>query len=122
MGLQSSGKSTMLNSMFNLKFAVAAGRCTKGIYMLPVILDHQLREKHGFDFILIFDTEGLRAMDLGMNNNNRAKDNEMATTCVATADLTLINSMRMQNTELYELLGIVVHAILRFKKEADKND
>jgi hypothetical protein len=46
----------------------------------------------------------------------------MATTCVATADLTLINSMRMQNTELYELLGIVVHAILRFKKEADKND
>lgn len=39
MGLQSSGKSTMLNCMYNSKFAVAAGRCTKGIYMLPVMLD-----------------------------------------------------------------------------------
>ena len=43
MGLQSSGKSTMLNCMFNSKFAVAAGRCTKGIYMLPVILDKEMR-------------------------------------------------------------------------------
>ena len=85
----------MLNSMFNLKFAVAAGRFTKGIYMLPVILDEELRRAKGYDFILIFDTEGLRAMELGINNNNRVKDNEMATTCVAVADLTLINSMRM---------------------------
>jgi hypothetical protein len=30
--------------MFNLKFAVAAGRCTKGIYMVPVILDDELRK------------------------------------------------------------------------------
>ena len=85
----------MLNSMFNLKFAVAAGRCTKGIYMLPVILDEELRRTKGYDFILIFDTEGLRAMELGINNNNRVKEIKMATTCVAVADLTLINSMRM---------------------------
>ena len=30
LGLQSSGKSTLLNSMFNLKFLVSDGRCTKG--------------------------------------------------------------------------------------------
>jgi GTPase Era involved in 16S rRNA processing len=119
MGLQSSGKSTMLNSMFNSKFAVAAGRCTKGIYMLPVMLDKELRAQFNnqFDYILMFDTEGLRAMELGMSNDNRVKDNEMATTSVSVADVTLINSMRMQNTELYELLGIVSTAILKFQQK-----
>ena len=116
MGLQSSGKSTMLNCMFNSKFAVAAGRCTKGIYMLPVILDAKLRNEYKFDYVLIFDTEGLRAMELGMNDDNRVKDNEMATTSVSVADVTLVNSMRMQNTELYELLGVVATAILKYQK------
>jgi len=116
MGLQSSGKSTMLNCMFNSKFAVAAGRCTKGIYMLPVILDENLRKEFKFDYVLIFDTEGLRAMELGINDDNRVKDNEMATTSVSVADVTLVNSMRMQNTELYELLGVVATAILKFQK------
>lgn len=63
MGLQSSGKSTLLNTQYNLKFAVAAGRCTKGIFMLPVILSKELREANGgkLHFMLLFDTEGLRA-------------------------------------------------------------
>jgi ABC-type lipoprotein export system ATPase subunit len=43
MGLQSSGKSTLLNTQYNLKFAVSAGRCTKGIFMLPVVLSKELR-------------------------------------------------------------------------------
>lgn len=66
--------------------------------------------------MLIFDTEGLRAMELGMNEDNRVKDNEMATTSVSVADVTLVNSMRMQNTELYELLGVVATAILKYQK------
>jgi len=61
MGLQSSGKSTFLNTQYNLRFAVAAGRCTKGIFMLPVILNKELRKKYKVDFMLLFDTEGLRA-------------------------------------------------------------
>ena len=97
MGLQSSGKSTMLNCLFNSKFAVAAGRCTKGIYMLPVILDEELREKFKFDFVLIFDTEGLRAINLGMNEDKNFKNNEMATTSVSVADITLLNSMHIQD-------------------------
>lgn len=65
----------------------------------------------------MFDTEGLRAMELGMSNDNRVKDNEMATTSVSVADITMINSMRMQNTELFELLGIVTSAILKFQQK-----
>jgi hypothetical protein len=55
-------------------------------------------------------------MELGMNEDNRVKDNEMATTSVSVADVTLVNSMRMQNTELYELLGVVATAILKYQK------
>ena len=51
-----------------------------------------------------------------MNDENRVKDNEMATTSVSVADVTLVNSMRMQNLELYELLGVVATAILRYQK------
>jgi len=62
MGLQSSGKSTLLNTQYNLRFAVSAGRCTKGIFMLPVILSDELRKEYEgkLDFMLLFDTEGLK--------------------------------------------------------------
>ncbi|KAK1335978.1 hypothetical protein QTO34_003778 [Cnephaeus nilssonii] len=33
LGLQSSGKSTLLNALFGLQFTVSAGRCTRGAYM-----------------------------------------------------------------------------------------
>jgi ABC-type phosphate/phosphonate transport system ATPase subunit len=32
LGPQSSGKSTLLNAMFGCNFAIAEGRCTKGVY------------------------------------------------------------------------------------------
>ncbi len=31
LGIQSSGKSTLLNTLFGSKFAVSSGRCTKGV-------------------------------------------------------------------------------------------
>jgi hypothetical protein len=33
LGIQSSGKSTLLNTMFGLQFAVSAGRCTRGVFI-----------------------------------------------------------------------------------------
>ena len=40
LGVQSSGKSTLLNTMFGLNFAVSSGRCTKGIFAQIVPVDH----------------------------------------------------------------------------------
>lgn len=119
MGLQSSGKSTFLNTQYNLRFAVAAGRCTKGIYMLPVILNEELRKEYNDElhFMLLFDTEGLRAQELGISQENRSKDGEMATACIGIAAVTAINSMNFQNSELFEILSIVVNMILRYKKD-----
>ena len=56
LGIQSSGKSTLLNTMFGINFAVSAGRCTKGIYaqLLPVAEGSSLQ----FGYILVLDSEG----------------------------------------------------------------
>nr|XP_023653234.1 interferon-induced very large GTPase 1-like [Paramormyrops kingsleyae] len=61
LGLQSSGKSTLLNTMFGLQFTVSAGRCTRGAFMQMIKVDEKIREEFGFDFLLVVDTEGLRS-------------------------------------------------------------
>ena len=40
----------------------------------------------------------------------------MATACIGVADVTCINSMNFQNSELFEILSIVVNMIIRYKK------
>ena len=58
-GLQSSGKSTLLNALFACNFAVSVGRCTRGLFMRLAFIEGSLRESYGFDAFLIIDTEGL---------------------------------------------------------------
>ncbi|XP_069092613.1 interferon-induced very large GTPase 1-like [Pleurodeles waltl] len=60
LGIQSSGKSTLLNAMFGLQFAVSAGRCTRGAFMQLLKLDDKLRYDLQFDYMLVVDTEGLK--------------------------------------------------------------
>ena len=110
-GVQSSGKSTLLNTMFGLEFAVSAGRCSRGIYaqLLPVA------DKLGlpFDYMLVLDSEGLRAQELGENDYEH--DNELATLVIGLADLALINLKGENVKEMTDVLQIVVHAFLRMK-------
>ncbi|XP_033747590.1 interferon-induced very large GTPase 1-like [Pecten maximus] len=110
LGLQSSGKSTLLNAMFGLTFSVSAGRCTRGIYLqlLPV-------QKKGFTFsyVLVVDTEGLRAPELA--NEKCQHDNELATIVLGMADITLINIKGENTSEIKDILQICVHAFLRLK-------
>ncbi|XP_015245919.1 PREDICTED: interferon-induced very large GTPase 1-like [Cyprinodon variegatus] len=45
LGVQSTGKSTLLNTMFGVQFAVSSGRCTRGAFMLLIkLLLDQLNE------------------------------------------------------------------------------
>ncbi|KAL7880513.1 hypothetical protein SRHO_G00027670 [Serrasalmus rhombeus] len=76
LGLQSSGKSTLLNVMFGLEFAVGVGRCTKGAFMQLVPVEKQLKDQLQFDFILLLDTEGLRSVEADKSNvaDTAAKD------------------------------------------------
>ncbi|XP_021329208.2 interferon-induced very large GTPase 1 isoform X1 [Danio rerio] len=117
LGIQSSGKSTMLNAMFGLQFAVSAGRCTRGAFMqlIRVSEEMKMKEQLKFDYILVVDTEGLRALELA-GRSTRHQDNELATFVVGLGNLTLINIFGENPSELQEILQIVVQAFMRMKK------
>ncbi|XP_073714334.1 interferon-induced very large GTPase 1-like isoform X2 [Misgurnus anguillicaudatus] len=115
LGIQSSGKSTMLNAMFGLQFAVSAGRCTRGAFMQLVKVSDEMKGELEFDYILVVDTEGLRAPELsGMST--RHHDNVMATFVVGLGNLTLINILGENPSEMQDILQIVVQAFMRMKQ------
>ncbi|XP_078126712.1 LOW QUALITY PROTEIN: interferon-induced very large GTPase 1-like [Sander vitreus] len=115
LGVQSSGKSTMLNAMFGLQFAVSAGRCTKGAFMQLVKVSEEIKKDFQFDYVLVVDTEGLRALELEGNVNHH-HDNELATFVVGLGNLTLINIFGENPAEMQDVLQIVVQAFMRMKK------
>ncbi|XP_005754861.1 interferon-induced very large GTPase 1-like [Pundamilia nyererei] len=111
LGVQSSGKSTMLNAMFGLQFAVSAGRCTKGAFMQLVKVSEEIKKDFQFDYFLVVDTEGLKA-----GNTTLHHDNELATFTVGLGNMTLINIFGENPAEMQDVLQIVVQAFMRMKK------
>ncbi|XP_029363995.1 interferon-induced very large GTPase 1-like isoform X2 [Echeneis naucrates] len=115
LGVQSSGKSTMLNAMFGLQFAVSAGRCTKGAFMQLVKVSEEMKKEFQCDYVLVVDTEGLRALELA-GNATLHHDNELATFVVGLGNMTLINIFGENPSEMQDVLQIVVQAFMRMKK------
>uniref|UniRef100_A0A671V2L8 VLIG-type G domain-containing protein n=1 Tax=Sparus aurata TaxID=8175 RepID=A0A671V2L8_SPAAU len=115
LGVQSSGKSTMLNAMFGLQFAVSAGRCTKGAFMQLVRVSEEIKKDFQFDYVLVVDTEGLRALELE-GNTTLHHDNELATFVVGLGNMTLINIFGENPADMQDVLQIVVQAFMRMNK------
>ncbi|KAM6913427.1 interferon-induced very large GTPase 1-like [Lycodopsis pacificus] len=115
LGVQSSGKSTMLNAMFGLQFAVSAGRCTKGAFMQLVEVSEEIKKDFEFDYVLVVDTEGLRALELE-GKATLHHDNELATFVVGLGNMTLINIFGENPADMQDVLQIVVQAFMRMKK------
>ncbi|XP_078736051.1 interferon-induced very large GTPase 1-like [Lampetra fluviatilis] len=120
LGVQSTGKSTLLNTMFGLQFAVSSGRCTRGAFMQLISIDHELKQELACDFILVIDTEGLKAPEMAKLDDSYEHDNELATVVIGLSDITLIN-LAMENVEeMKDVLQIVVHAFLRMTEVGKK--
>ena len=116
LGIQSSGKSTMLNTMFGLEFPVSAGRCTRGAFASLIPVSDSLNSASNFDFVLIIDTEGLK----GSADSQRERDNELATFAIGVADVTIVNIFGENHNEMKEFLEIAVHAFLKMKLVKEK--
>ena len=117
LGIQSTGKSTLLNTIFGLQFNVSAGRCTKGafIQLLPVqTISDQCVKKSMCDYVLIVDTEGLRAPELN-SEELVSHDNELATFVIGLADVAIINIYGEAPGDLDDILQTVVHAFIRMR-------
>uniref|UniRef100_A0A3B1K213 Zmp:0000000912 n=1 Tax=Astyanax mexicanus TaxID=7994 RepID=A0A3B1K213_ASTMX len=96
LGIQSSGKSTMLNAMFGLQFAVSAGRCTRGAFMQLVKVSDEMKGELKFDYILVVDTEGLRGLESWKHDFDQ--------------------HFWRNPSEMQDILQIVVQAFMRMKK------
>nr|DBA19091.1 TPA: hypothetical protein GDO54_014964 [Pyxicephalus adspersus] len=116
LGVQSTGKSTLLNTMFGLHFPVSSGRCTRGAFMTLIKVKENFQEELGCEFILVIDTEGLKAPEHTSLEGSYDHDNELATLVVGLSDVTIINLSMENVTEMNDILQIVVHAFLRMTK------
>ncbi|XP_073492152.1 interferon-induced very large GTPase 1-like isoform X1 [Aquarana catesbeiana] len=115
LGVQSTGKSTLLNTMFGLQFPVASGRCTKGAFMTLIKIEENFQQELGCSFILVLDTEGLKAPEMSSLDGSDQRDNELATLVVGLSDITIINISMENAAEMKDILQIVVHAFLRME-------
>ncbi|CAI5689288.1 unnamed protein product [Oreochromis niloticus] len=120
LGVQSTGKSTLLNTMFGVQFAVSSGQCTRGAFMLLIKINEDMKKVLNCDFMLIIDTEGLKSPELAQVDNSYEHDNELATLVVGLSDVTIVNVAMENSTEMKDILQIVVHAFLRMKEVGKK--
>ncbi|XP_044196793.1 interferon-induced very large GTPase 1-like isoform X2 [Thunnus albacares] len=120
LGVQSTGKSTLLNTMFGVQFAVSSGRCTRGAFMLLIRVNEDVKKVLNCDFMVIIDTEGLKSPELAQLDDSHEHDNELATLVVGLSDITIINIAMENSTEMKDILQIVVHAFLRMKEVGKK--
>ena len=115
LGLQSTGKSTMMNTLFGVQFTVSAGRCTRGAFMQLLPVHESLQKKCGFQYFLIIDTEGLRAPELDALQTQK-HDNELATFVIGMANLTIMNIKGEIAGDMDDILQTTVHAFLRMSE------
>ncbi|XP_043942994.1 interferon-induced very large GTPase 1-like [Protopterus annectens] len=120
LGVQSTGKSTLLNTMFGLQFAVSSGRCTRGAFMQLIEITGDLKSQVGYDFLMVIDTEGLKAPELLNVADSYEHDNELATLVIGLSDMTLINMSMEHSAEMKDVLQIVLHAFIRMKEVGKK--
>ncbi|XP_034074462.1 up-regulator of cell proliferation-like isoform X2 [Gymnodraco acuticeps] len=116
LGVQSTGKSTLLNTMFGVQFAVSSGRCTRGAYMLFLRVSDDMQHQLNCDFIVLIDTEGLKAPQLAQLEDSYEHDNQLATFVIGLSDVTIINVASENSTEMKDVLQIAIHAFLRMKE------
>ncbi|XP_038671290.1 interferon-induced very large GTPase 1-like [Scyliorhinus canicula] len=116
LGVQSTGRSTLLNTMFGLQFAVSSGRCTRGAFMQLIKITGDLQTELGCGYIMVINTEGLKAPELSNIDGSYEHDNELATLVIGLSDLTLVNMSMENSTEMKDVLQIVVHAFIRMRE------
>eukprot|EP00794_Sanderia_malayensis_P004912 gene4912-5558_t len=107
MGTQSTGKSTLLNTMFGCRLKVSADQCTRGINLQLV----KVEDRGGiFDYILAIDTEGIRSPEFFGTEGSIWRDNRLATFSILPADISIITTVNEEDSAIKEVLPIVMLA------------
>ncbi|XP_071978962.1 up-regulator of cell proliferation-like [Engystomops pustulosus] len=117
LGVQGTGKSTLMNTMFGLQFPVGCRQTTHGALMSLIKVDEK---DLGCDYLVVIDCEGFRALDNASVEESYEHDNELATLVVGLSDFAVINMALGSTSEMQNILQIVVHALMRMKGNGQK--
>jgi len=104
-GVQSSGKSTLLNLMFGTQLKTSAGQCTRGVYLQVV-----KSEWSDYDYVLVLDTEGIRAPEYFDLEGAELHDNRLATFAVLPVDACIVMVANEEDSGFKEVLPMVMLA------------
>ena len=107
LGVQSTGKSTLLNTMFGVRFRTSVGRCTRGVQMQ--IIPSQLgSENADYDYLIVLDTEGVRSPEFANEHQAVWRDNRMGILSVFPADACILLIDAEHDEAIKEILPVTV--------------
>lgn len=118
-GAENSGKSTLLNTMFGVRFAISKATWTRGAYISVINVSEDTREELGCDCIMIIDTEGLKPLQMVEEDHSHECDKEVASLCVALSDVTIVSASGDSSLEK-DILEMVLHAFTKLKNAGKK--
>lgn len=118
-GAENSGKSTLLKTMFGVRFATSRESCTRGAFIQLINVNKDVRKELECDCILIIDTEGLKPNQMAQDDHSHERDREVASLAVALSDTTIVSVSR-DNSREKDVLEIVLHAFTRLKDVGKK--
>ncbi|KAH3758450.1 up-regulator of cell proliferation [Pelomyxa schiedti] len=104
LGVQSCGKSTLFNIMFGTRLRASVGQCTRGVNMQLI----RCIDRKTYDYILLLDTEGVRAPETSGLEGSEWRDNRLATIAILVADATIVLNANEDHTAIKDMLPIVL--------------
>ena len=107
-GVQSCGKSTLLNKMFGCTFFTGTGQCTRGanVYLVPVPPDERMDRK--YDYLVVVDMEGICNPLYSKEKWYNYHNNRLATFAVLCADLCMLLNNNEDDVQLRKLLPLIM--------------
>ena len=110
-GPQSTGKSTLMNFLFNSNFQMSAGRCTQGLYGSIFKTNYKNANQ-----CLVLDTEGLMSIE----RNDETFDRKLTIFAMALSHVMLINVNGEINESMKKIISLSMYAAQKLKLGTNK--
>ncbi|XP_059963694.1 up-regulator of cell proliferation isoform X1 [Mesoplodon densirostris] len=111
LGVPGTGKSTLLNTMFGLRFATGRGRAPRGAFMQLLTVAESFSQDLGCDHILVIHSGGLIGGALTEAGESLEQEASLATLIMGLSDVTVVSL-----AETRDIPPAILHAFLRLEK------
>ncbi|KAM7229808.1 hypothetical protein CapIbe_018525 [Capra ibex] len=111
LGMPGTGKSTLLNTMFGLRFVTGRGRGPRGAFMQLIKVAESFSQDLGCDHILVIDSGGLIAGVRTEAGERFEREASLATLIMGLSNVTVVSLAETRN-----IPPAILHAFLRLEK------